>query len=72
MNETEFIIVLGETYQPGTGGRSIQWHKTFCCVEDFLDWVNSRTLDWDDSYEVFAGCKQYHSVSHGSRRQEDV
>jgi len=68
----ELIIVLGSTYQLGTGGRSIQWHKTFGSIEEFISWEKSRTLDYDDSYEVYKGYTYYNSVSHGSLRKENV
>ena len=44
MNENELVVVLGETYQPGTGGRSIQWHKTFYNIEEFQSFKLERVM----------------------------
>ena len=64
----ELIIVLGETYLPGTGGRTIQWHYTFHSEQEYNLWLNKGGLEYDNSFTVYKGGNIYKTIPHGSQR----
>ena len=50
------IVVLGETYLPGTGGNSTQWHYQFRNENEFRQWeilLKYNPDYYDISYVAF-------------------